>query len=204
MTMTIAPHTAGTATNLSNADLQQLALGAGFTGDDIPIAAAVALAESGGNPKSHNSTPPDDSYGLWQINMLGAMGPARRKQFGITSNEQLFDPSTNAKAAHTVWKGSGWKAWTTYTSGKYKDHMSADTGGLSVSATDNTPTGIAGAITNGINNIGQTFINGTASAAGLVAALVLLVLGIVILARSQVGNLLPASKVVKTVKKVTG
>jgi hypothetical protein len=204
MTMTIAPHTAGAATNLSNADLQQLALGAGFTGDDIPIAAAVALAESGGNPKSHNSTPPDDSYGLWQINMLGAMGPARRKQFGITSNEQLFDPSTNAKAAHTVWKGSGWKAWTTYTSGKYKDHMSADTGGLSVSATDNTPTGIAGAITNGINNIGQTFINGTASAAGLVAALVLLVLGIVILARSQVGNLLPASKVVKTVKKVTG
>lgn len=203
--MTVAPHTAGTATTLTFANLTQLATGAGFTGNDVNIAAAVALAESGGNPTSHNPKPPDDSYGLWQINMIGALGPARRKQFGITSNTQLFDPSTNAHAAHVVWKGSGWHAWTTYTSDKYKDHLPSDAAATgSVSATDNSPTGIVASVTSTVNALGDTLFKGAANIGGLLVALVLLVLGIVILARSQVGNLLPASKVVKTVKKVTG
>lgn len=99
------------------------AAGAGWTGNDLVIAISVAHAESGFDTQSHNSTPPDDSYGLWQINMLGNMGPSRRSQFGISSNTQLFDPATNAKAAHMIWSGSGWGAWTTYTSGAYQTYM---------------------------------------------------------------------------------
>ena len=35
---------------------------------------AIALAESGGKSGAHNTTCPDNSYGLWQINMLDEPG----------------------------------------------------------------------------------------------------------------------------------
>jgi hypothetical protein len=85
--------------------------------------AAIAMAESSGNPRAHNSTPPDNSYGLWQINMIGNLGPARRKQLGISSNEQLFDPATNAKAAKMIKDSQGWNAWTVHKTGAYKKFM---------------------------------------------------------------------------------
>ncbi|MEU4767127.1 type VII secretion target [Actinosynnema sp. NPDC023794] len=96
---------------------------AGFRGQDLTIAVAVALAESGGDPRAHNSTPPDNSYGLWQINMLGGLGPARRREFGLESNRELFDPAENARAAKKVAGDGGWTPWTTYTSGAYKRHL---------------------------------------------------------------------------------
>jgi hypothetical protein len=67
---------------------------------------AIALRESGGNPDAHNPNPPDDSYGLWQINMLGALGTARLQEFGLATKEQLYDPATNAAAAYRIWGGS--------------------------------------------------------------------------------------------------
>ncbi|NUT53892.1 MAG: transglycosylase SLT domain-containing protein [Saccharothrix sp.] len=97
---------------------------AGFRGQDLTIAVAVALAESGGDPRAHNSTPPDNSYGLWQINMLGSLGPARRREFGLESNRELFDPTENARAANRIsGDGRSWTPWTTYTSGAYKRHL---------------------------------------------------------------------------------
>lgn len=97
---------------------------AGFRGQDLTIAVAVALAESGGDPRAHNATPPDNSYGLWQVNMLGAMGPARRREFGLESNRELFDPAVNARAANRIsGDGQSWTPWTTYTSGAYKRHL---------------------------------------------------------------------------------
>ncbi|WNV85858.1 type VII secretion target [Umezawaea sp. Da 62-37] len=99
---------------------------AGFRGQDLTIAVAVALAESGGDPRAHNATPPDDSYGLWQVNMLGSMGPARRREFGLESNSELFDPGENAKAANRIsGDGRSWTPWSTYTSGAYKRHLDA-------------------------------------------------------------------------------
>lgn len=112
---------------LSDAQIAAFARGAGFTGNDVAIAVAVALAESGGNPRAHNGNTAtgDNSYGLWQINMLGAMGPARRKQFGISNNDALFDPATNARAARAIYKGSNsWRPWSTYNSGSYLRFMS--------------------------------------------------------------------------------
>lgn len=102
------------------AQIAQYARGAGLTGDSVATAVAVALAESGGNPRAHNAVPPDNSYGLWQINMLGSMGPARRKQFGLQSNEDLYDPATNARAMAAISNGGkNWTPWTTYTRGSY-------------------------------------------------------------------------------------
>jgi hypothetical protein len=85
------------------------------------IAAAIAKAESGLRPRAHNAVPPDNSYGLWQINMIGNLGPSRRAQFGLTSNEDLFDPRTNARAAYAISRGgTSWTPWSVYKSGSYK------------------------------------------------------------------------------------
>jgi hypothetical protein len=202
----------------------------GFTGNDLNIAVAVALAESGGRPDAHNAVPPDDSYGLWQINMLGSLGPDRRKRFGIPTNETLYDPNVNAKAAHIIWQASGWKAWTTFTRGTYKQHMTV--------AAKATPTNFAGrnpadeaaaiaavddsvvadpeakAIFGAVNGLGANIFNAMAGVGGVIAALALLVVGFVILARNPLksgaklvaGVASPASRIgsaARVAKKVT-
>ena len=83
-------------------------------------ATAIALAESGGNERAHNRIAPDDSYGLWQINMYGELGPARRAQFGISSNDALYDIATNAKAMSAISSGgTNWRPWTTFQGARY-------------------------------------------------------------------------------------
>jgi hypothetical protein len=96
-----------------------------FTGDEkVAIAVAIAMAESGGSIRAHNQQGNDDSYGLWQINMKGGLGPARRAQFGIANNEQLFDPRTNAKAmAKVSFGGRNWLPWSAYTNGSYRRYL---------------------------------------------------------------------------------
>jgi hypothetical protein len=112
---------------LSARDILTFAGNAGFSSDreEAVIATAIALAESSGNPRAHNDTPAtgDDSYGLWQINMIGELGPERRQQFGISENEQLFDPATNAHAARIVFKQQTFNAWSVFKNERYKDHL---------------------------------------------------------------------------------
>jgi hypothetical protein len=112
---------------LSVLEIYGFARRAGFTRerDEAVIATAIALAESSGNPRSHNATPPDDSFGLWQINMIGDLGPERRRQFGITRNEDLFDPLTNARAARNVFAASntGFKPWSTFKHRRHEPHL---------------------------------------------------------------------------------
>lgn len=94
---------------------------------DAVIAVAVALAESEGDTRALNSTPPDLSYGLWQVNMYGRLGPARRKAWKLRSNEELFDPETNARCAHTIWGDAGgrWTPWSTYKYGRHRKYLAA-------------------------------------------------------------------------------
>ena len=98
---------------------------AGFPEDKIATMTAIAMAESSGDSAAINNNPNtgDLSYGLWQINMLGDMGPERRKLFGIESNEELLDPLKNAKAAYKIYELQGYAAWSVYKSGKYRDYM---------------------------------------------------------------------------------
>lgn len=191
------------AYNLSSSEISGYASKAGFSGDDLGIAVAVAQAESRGNPTAHNSKPPDDSYGLWQINMLGSLGPARRKEFGITSNTQLYDPATNAKAAYMVWKSSGWKAWTTYTSGAYKKYLNSTTSqtGTLAQGTVTQANDYSG-ITGAISKIGDNLFNAASNVGGIIVAIVFLVLGVVLLARKPLMNLTPAGKITKVAKQV--
>lgn len=109
---------------ISDAQIAGAAKAAGFSGGQVAIITAIALAESSGNIYAHNPVPPDNSYGLTQINMLGGMGPERRKRYGLTSNDQLFDPVTNMRAAYDISsQGKNWRPWSTYTSGAYRLYL---------------------------------------------------------------------------------
>lgn len=112
---------------LSVGQLKALALAAGFNDRDASIMAAIAMAESGGRSAAHNNNPRtgDNSYGLWQVNMLGRMGPERRRAFGIGSNEALFDPAVNASAARKVFESQGFGAWSVFKSGAYRQFLPA-------------------------------------------------------------------------------
>jgi hypothetical protein len=113
---------------LSTQDIARAALQAGASPKEAAMLTSIAHPESGGNPYAHNpnARTGDNSYGLWQINMLGGMGPERRRQFGLSRNEELFDPVTNAKAALQILRGrGGLKNWTTYTHGKNSPYYSA-------------------------------------------------------------------------------
>ena len=109
--------------------IAQVARQAGIPEDKIPTMVAIAMAESSGNSEAHNAKYPDDSYGLWQINMLDEpgyeLGKERREKFGLSSNEELKDPLTNAKVAYEVYKAEGYDAWSVYKSGAYKTHLPA-------------------------------------------------------------------------------
>lgn len=94
--------------------LKALLKEAGFEGYALKQAWAIVMKESRGNPRAHNdnTSTGDNSYGLFQINMLGNLGPERRAKFGISSNTDLFNPLTNAKAAHYMSNGGeNWKSW---------------------------------------------------------------------------------------------
>jgi tape measure domain-containing protein len=110
---------------LNAGQLKALALAAGFNDRDAPIMAAIAMAESGGRSNAHNNNAAtgDNSYGLWQVNMLGRMGPERRRSFGIGSNEALFDPAVNASAARKVFESQGFGAWSVFKSGAYRQFL---------------------------------------------------------------------------------
>lgn len=103
----------------------------GATDEEARVLAAIAQPESGGNPNIRNPRGADNSYGLWQINMLGAMGPQRRAKYGLKSNDDLYDPKTNARVALAMHREAlrrgdrfqGYGDWTTYRSGAYRAYL---------------------------------------------------------------------------------
>ena len=87
---------------------------AGFEGKGLKIAFGIVLKESTGRPYAHNknSSTGDNSYGLFQINMIGSLGPARRAEFDLANNKELFDPLKNAQIAYTISDGGkNWGPW---------------------------------------------------------------------------------------------
>jgi hypothetical protein len=104
---------------------------AGGTDAEATTLAGIAGAESRFKTSAHNpnAATGDNSYGLWQINMLGAMGPQRRAQYGLKSNEDLYNPATNARVALAMHRAAnprkfgGYGDWSTYRSGAYRQYL---------------------------------------------------------------------------------
>lgn len=96
------------------AQLRALAVQTGF--DDPDTAAAVAMAESGGDPHAQgdphgpaDATPngTSTSFGLWQIHQT---------VWAQFDQQSLLDPTYNAQAALVISKTTrGWNNWSTYT-----------------------------------------------------------------------------------------
>jgi len=106
------------ATELTSTQLVDLLAAVGFEGHSLKTAWAVAMRESRGHPTSHNknANTGDNSYGLFQINMIGSMGADRLAKFqdkvGITKMADLLDPVANAKAAYYMTAGGkDWGSW---------------------------------------------------------------------------------------------
>lgn len=110
------------ATSLSDLELVELLKAVGFKGKGLRTAWAVAKAESNGRPLAYNgnSKTGDNSFGMFQINMLGNLGPSRKDQFYLNSNAELFNPVRNAQIVfHMTKKGTNWSAWSSYIKGAY-------------------------------------------------------------------------------------
>lgn len=99
---------------LTGKELSELLSLVGFEGKAHKTAWAIVMRESTARPKAHNgnSGTGDNSYGLFQINMIGSLGADRRAKFELESNDELFNPLRNAEIAYFMsGRGSDFGAW---------------------------------------------------------------------------------------------
>lgn len=122
-----------------------------------PTMAAISEAESSGSDVMQQGQPYGSTgWGLWQITP-GNSYP------GIGVDQALLNPLTNAQAAVKKEQTQGLGAWTTYTSGAYKQFMQGN-------VTPNTAT--AASYTNGTQaslpgTIASTMLGGIMSGFGI-------------------------------------
>lgn len=102
---------------MTPAQIAAVAANAGFAGDDLITAVAVALAES--NPPGNEQSVGDQgtSFGLWQIHL-----PAHPEFQGLDH----FDPQVNAHEAFEIYSlaGDRFRDWSTYSiNGRYRTFL---------------------------------------------------------------------------------
>jgi len=99
---------------LTDEELVLLLKTVGFEGVGLKKAWSIAKRESNGRPLAYNGdrSTGDSSYGIFQINMIGNLGPERLEKFKLESNRELFDPVTNAEITYYMTNGGiDWSAW---------------------------------------------------------------------------------------------
>ena len=106
------------AKTLTQDELIELLSTVGFKGKALRTAWAVAMKESNGRPVAHNKTVStgDNSYGIFQINMIGSLGTDRlalfNEKFGMLKPTELFDPVTNVQVVYYMTDGgTDWSSW---------------------------------------------------------------------------------------------
>lgn len=124
-----------------------------------PIMAAIGEAESSGSNVIQKGQPYSTTgWGIWQITP-GNSEPS------IGTDNALLNPLTNARAAVAKYKSQGLNAWSTYTSGAYKQYYNSGvapvTNGSGVSDAS-----YGNAVPVG-SNLGSDFVSGLVSGLGL-------------------------------------
>lgn len=114
---------------MTPAQIAAVAANAGFSGDDLITAVAVALAES--NPPGNEQSVGDQgtSFGLWQIHL-----PAHPEFEGMNH----LDPQVNAHEAFDVYStaGDSFRPWSTYSiNGQYRNFLQDAATGVAQLAT---------------------------------------------------------------------
>ncbi len=105
---------------MEDAEIAAICRAAGFTGEGLTIAVAVALAESGGRADARGDvdfpTPGEVSLGLFQIHFP--------TWAFLISQVSAINPVKNAAAAFTIWNdGKTWAPWSTFNNGAYLQFM---------------------------------------------------------------------------------
>lgn len=112
---------------LTGAQVARHAGAAGFAGEALVTAVAIARAESGWRPGAVGDVGLQTgvwgpSIGLWQIRSLNA-----QRGTGLPRDaSRLTDPAFNARAAWAIsGQGSNWRPWTVYKTGAYRAYLPA-------------------------------------------------------------------------------
>jgi len=123
-------------TRLTYAQLEGLWINAGGSKATAPMAAAIAEAESGGDPAQTSRNPDGGTnVGLWQLDTPGGVGAGH-------SVADLKDPFLNAALAVNGSKnGTNWASWETFANGAYKAFLSGSTTPDTASVPDGTLAG---------------------------------------------------------------
>ena len=115
---------------ISQPKINEMLLAVGFTPEQAKIMAAVAMAESAGDPMIDtvkSGLDPEKknefSIGLFQLNMIDAFLEERLKLFGIESTDELYDPIVNVIAAKRLYDQQGFGAWSAYNNNSYKKFL---------------------------------------------------------------------------------
>jgi len=108
---------------LSPHEIAYVAQWAGFTGEDLVISVAVALAESGGDTdvmgrSTTGANIGNRDHGVWQIS--GRWHGVKLQTMGAWRN-----PYVNARMARKTFldAGSVWTPWHVFTSGSYQQYL---------------------------------------------------------------------------------
>lgn len=110
---------------LSPEQIAQHAHDAGFRGQALTTAVAIAMAESGGKSGVKGDTTITDhkwgpSVGLWQIRSLHADRGTGRERDELANTS----PGVNAKHAWSISRhGTYWRPWSVYLNGSYKQYL---------------------------------------------------------------------------------
>lgn len=162
--------------NLTQQQISQTWVSCGGDPSMANVMAAIAMAESGGNPEAIGDTDTSyPSYGLWQIRSVHA--GEIPNFFPSQGSNEWANPCDNASAAWSVYKSQGLDAWSTYSSGSYRKYMPGGTSFIPSQGAapgfggwENLPgdivngiEGIAGGIFNDIENFLQPLFGGMVS-----------------------------------------
>jgi hypothetical protein len=171
-----------TGGNASGPQLAAFASHAGFKGDALVIAVAIALAESSGvsDAMNYNSNGGTYDTGCWQINTVHTSGgtglPAppggngtlnMPKDWNAVKDsmpnnvanfvQQCQDPVFNAAQAYSISsRGTGFGPWTTYTSKAYKEYMAEAAQAVKAFRSGNTGSGQSSGDSHGDNSPQKT------------------------------------------------
>lgn len=137
----------------------QREMGVQLTREEMYGLVAIPSRESGYDTMAHNPdrSTGDNSYGLWQVNMIDQLGVNRRRALGISRDEELFDPVVSAKAAIQLVldgrrRGNPLYAWGGYKGKSNTYNVSTQADAAARAAVDK----VGGSVANG----GERFLTG--------------------------------------------
>jgi murein DD-endopeptidase MepM/ murein hydrolase activator NlpD len=129
---------------LTGPQVAAYARAAGFSGEALVIALAIAKGESGWRTDAVGdvllqTAEWGPSIGLWQIRSR----KAETGTGGTRDANRLTDPAHNARSAYTLSAGGrSWTPWTVYNTGAYRSHLAAARAAVGAAAPPSGGSGI--------------------------------------------------------------